>query len=324
MATYNIIKIKFLTPLHLGVGKEFFDFSSSNLHSDTLTSALAAIRVQRGHSEGVLEFLSSFSLSSAFPYVGEIFYLPKAIGNLKIKVRGKAEYEYRKNLKRIKYLEYPLWASLAEGKEVEVDSEQIHHSFLSCSKDFKLPYANHVVQRVQVPRGDDMEAEPFFFDWRFFNSESGLYCLTDTVGELFSELRSLFESLGEVGIGTDKNIGGGKFVVETGCLRFPDVADARSLQLLSLYLPTKEELDGLALATSRYNLLLRGGYMAGSGHESFRHLWKKSVYMFDVGSVFPASQNLCGKVVNLQPEWNDEKMHPVYRSGRPFCIPVNL
>lgn len=324
MATYNIIKMKFLTPLHVGVGKDFFDFSSSDLHNDTLTSALASIKAQRGCSEGIFEFLSSFSLSSAFPYVGETYYLPKAVGNLKVKVRGKTEYEYRKDLKKIGYIEYPLWTSLAEGKEIEVNSGQIHHSFLSCSKDFKLPYANHVVERVQVPRGEDMDAEPFYFDWRFFNSNSGLYCLTDAIGDLFSELKTLFEELGEAGIGTDKNIGGGKFVVETSSLRFPEVADAHSLQLLSLYLPTKEEMEGLSLTTSRYNLFLRSGYMAGSEYESFRHLWKKSVYMFGVGSVFSSSQQLRGKVVNLQPEWNDERMHPVYRSGRPFYIPVNL
>jgi hypothetical protein len=64
--------------------------------------------------------------------------------------------------------------------------------------------------------------------------------------------------------------------------------------------------------------------MAGSTEEKFRHLRKKSIYMFGVGSVFPTKETLDGKVVDLTPEWNDKRMHSVFRSGKPFYLPVTI
>ena len=46
--------------------------------------------------------------------------------------------------------------------------------------------------------------------------------------------------------------------------------------------------------------------------------------MFNVGSVFASTQSIVGKVVDLKPEWNDDKMHPVFRSGKPFVVPKNI
>jgi len=175
-----------------------------------------------------------------------------------------------------------------------------------------------------VPRADNADAEPFYFNWTYFSSEAGLYVLTDATGTVFSELTELFKLLGESGFGTDRNVGGGKFEVETGAIELPSVADANHTMLLSLFIPAKEELQALNLNAARYELLLRGGYMAGSSVEGFRHLRKRSVYMFGAGSLFPTVETLRGKVVDLKPDWNDERMHPVFRSGRPFTVKVKI
>ena len=45
MATFTVIRMTHFSPLHIGTGKENYDFSASDLHSDTLLSALAAMRV---------------------------------------------------------------------------------------------------------------------------------------------------------------------------------------------------------------------------------------------------------------------------------------
>jgi len=322
MATYHIIKMKFLTPIHIGKGKETYDVSSSELHSDTLIAALAAMKAQRGQTEHLEEFMSSFTLSSAFPYSGQSYFFPKPIGKINLKVRNKEEHEYRKKLKNIRFIERSIFASLTKGECKDIDEAAIQGAFVVDMKDkWRQPYMNQVSQRVSVPR-DGGDAAPFFFDWKYFDKNAGLYCLTDATGELFEEILDLFKQLGEAGLGTDKNVGGGKFDVEAGEMELPVVQDANAIMLLSLYLPMKEEMDKLQLEQSKYSLVLRGGYMAGSDVETFRHLWKKSVYMFDVGSVFPVVQSLKGKIVNLSPDWNDENMHPVYRSGKPFCLPV--
>lgn len=49
---------------------------------------------------------------------------------------------------------------------------------------------------------------------------------------------------------------------------------------------------------------------------------EKSVYMFNVGSTFCTTNPLEGKVVDLRPKWNDNRMHPVFRSGKPFVVPI--
>ena len=326
MPACNIIKLTNLSPLHIGTGNENrYDFSAADLHSDTLSAALAALRRQHGHTGGVKEFLQSFSLSSAFPFCDSICFLPKMRGKINVKVALKQEQTYRKQLKKIKYIDLALWRQLVQGDEITVDESQLKGDFLlSEIANFEPPFKSQVNRRVSVPRADNNNADPFFFNWTYFHQKAGLYCLTDAKDEQFETLLSLFKSLGETGLGTDRNIGGGKFEAIPGVLELPDIPDANQTMLLSLYIPVKEEIPQLSLQTANYELLLRGGYMAGSSEDSLRHLRKRSVYMFNVGSLFPTTGSLTGKIVNLAPAWNDERMHPVYRSGRPFYIPVKI
>jgi len=326
MPTYNIIKLKNLTPLHIGTGKENqYDFSATDLHSDTLSAALAALRSQQGKTDDVEDFLQSFSLSSAFPFWDNIYFLPKFQGKINVKVAAKAEYEYRKKLKRLKYIDVSLWSKLVQGDEIIVEESQLRGNFLvKTVSNFVNPYQSQVNQRVSVPRVDNENADPFFFNWTYFHEKAGLYCLTDAKDERFDEILKLFELLGETGLGTDRNNGGGKFEAEYDYLDLPEIQDAKQTMLLSLYVPTKEELTKLKLQTAKYELLLRGGYMAGSSEEGLRHLRKRSVYMFNAGSLFPTTEKLNGTIVNLAPAWNDKRMHPVFRSGRPFYLPVKI
>ncbi len=325
MTKYTAVKFKNLTPLHIGTGKENYDFSASELQSDTLSAAIAAIRAQKGKSDDIGGFLESFAISSAFPFAAGKLFLPKPQGKIDVSVSDMEEYPSRKKLKKIKYLESDIWNKLISGQKVEVKSDQLKGEFLLSDKEleeFGLPFKTQVNQRVSVPREDNMPAEPFFFEWKYFNQNAGLFCLLDTTNEMEEEIVSLLRSLGEVGLGTDRNVGGGKFDVECGELSIDNPADSNGQMLLSLFIPTEEEIAELDLSNSRYELLLRGGYMSGSDEVDFRHLRKKSIYTFNVGSLFHTKKTLNGKVVDLQPEWNDERMHPVYRSGKPFVVPV--
>lgn len=325
MATYTLVKFKNMTPLHIGTGKENYDFSSSDLHSDTLSSALVAIKMQTAGEDNLKSFMESFTVSSAFPFIGDRFFLPKPCGRINVQVTDADEYVVRKKLKKLRFVETELWNDLIAGKKLTVKNRQLNGAFLlsdSSDSSFTIPFKSQVNQRVSVPREDGKDAEPFFFEWTYFSANSGLYCLLDAPLDKRDELFQLFQRLGENGLGTDRNVGGGKFDVEMTELSIQDVASADSLLLLSLFIPTEEDLQNLDLEDSRYELLQRGGYIAGSQDPGFRHLWKKSVYMFNVGSVFHTTGSLEGKVVDLKPDWNDERMHPVFRSGKPFIIPI--
>lgn len=326
MATYTLIKLKDLSPLHMGTGKENYDFSASQLHSDTLSAALVAMKVRYGDTECLKEFLDSFTISSAFPYVGNHYFLPRPLGKLDIKFNDCDEYVSRKKLKSIKYIDHGLWKELISGNQLVVSIQQLKNGFLldNCS-DFKQPYRSSVHQRVTIPRAEEQDAEPFFFDWTFFHKEAGLYCLTEATGSKLEELVRLFQALGEYGIGTDKNVGGGKFSVEIEEFIVDEPMNSNGMMLLSLYIPTEEEIkSSIHLDDSKYELCLRGGYMAGSQENDFWHLRKKSIYMFNVGSIICSSSMLKGKIVDLRPDYDDERMHPVYRSGKPFVVPVKL
>lgn len=324
MPRYTIVKFKNMTPLHVGNGKENYDFSAVQLHSDTISAALAAIKVQTSGECDVKGFMESFVVSSAFPYWGESYFLPKPQGKIAVRVQGEEEHAYRKSLKKVRYVELSLWQELICGKGLVVESGQLQGEFLAGQLQMSMEpvCASQVVQRVTVPRDSSDDARPFFFEWKFYHPQAGLYCLLQAPEEKEAELVRLFSLLGEAGIGTDRNVGGGRFEVETEQLEIVCPEDADATMLLSLYIPTEEELEQLRLPESRYDLLRRGGYMAGSQEEEFRHLLKKSVYMLNAGSVFPTTALLRGKVVDLRPEWNDAAMHPVYRSGIPMCIPI--
>jgi len=325
MAKYKIIKLTSMSPLHIGTGRENYDFSSSALCSDTLSSAIASIRARNGGDKDTLEFMSSFSMSSAFPYFGDRMFLPLPKGRVNVTVKGKEEHEYRKALKKVRYAETSLWSSLSTGVQLSVDAEQLQGEFMvEGGGDVPVIYKKQVSQRVSVPRNADEDSSPFFFEWMYLNKDCGLYCIVDADDSLFAEIKGLFTTLGEIGIGTDKSVGGGKFDVEEGMIELSENKDPNASVVLSLYLPKEEELKFLDLPQSRYSMLLRGGYIAGSGDLSFRHLRKKSVYMFDVGSVFQTTEKIEGKVEDVTPQLNNQNIHKVYRSGKPIVVPIKI
>jgi CRISPR type III-A-associated RAMP protein Csm4 len=325
MAEYSIIKLKNLSPMHIGMGRESHDFSSTVLHSDTITAALAAMKAQKGEQDRIYDFLQSFKMSSAFPFFKDELFLPTPIGRLNVSINGKEEHQYRKGLKKVKYASLPIWKQLTKGESLELDEWQLKGGFITNNAGHKeMTISKALVnERVGVPRDNTDDSEPFFFEWNYFSQDAGLYVMTDATGAALQEITELFESLGQQGIGTDKSIGGGKFDAElTGSISIDESKEANAQMLLSLYIPTKEEVGRINLEESSYQLILRGGFIAGSSYEQFKHLRKKSVYMMDVGSVLYTSETIEGKIVDLRPEWNDKALHSVYRSGKALSVPI--
>lgn len=317
MSVYNIIKLRNITPLHISIGKDFYDTMYDDVLSDMLSAAVASIRVsQKGKTDDVEQFMNSFNLSSAFPFIGEDLYLPKPMGRISI---GIAE-EHRKKLKKIKYIEKSLFERLyIKGEKVEADKGQmIDDLLLNGVSDTKHFYKKQEVERVAIPRNEGVDAVPYFYELKYFSTNAGLYCITDAKGELFEELVDLFGRLGQEGVGSVKNIGCGHFDVETGRIELSDVVSSDRL-MLSMYIPTREELQSIDLEKSAYRMVLRGGYMAGSDNEARRQSLKRAVYMFESSSIIHCEEPLEGRVVNLS---NNYSSHNIYRSGKAFSIPI--
>lgn len=323
MTKYTVIRLCSLTPLHIGTGRENHDFAAGELHSDSISAALASIRASLGKTHDIGQFLSSFVISSAFPFYSKTYFLPKPIGNINVSVQNMPEHSYRKELKRIKYIDLSLWNRLISGGEhCVVDKEQIKGEFLVENPDSYQTISRHFVQeRVTVAR-DESDAKPFFFDWHYFNPNGGLYCLLKSNDATADEIVRLFKLLGQNGIGSDRNIGGGQFDVEVDFLELVANDFPTKSMLLSMYIPQKEEVKLLNLPNSQYSIMLRGGYISGSSSEQFLHLRKRSVYMFTPGSIFNTTAELKGTIVDLRPDWNNGNMHPIFRSGQPFVVNI--
>ena len=313
MAEFQIIRLKDLSPLHIGTGTENYYSSSGVLQSDTVSSALVAVGIQTGvlKESEITYFLNSFKISSAFPYCENEYYLPVSGGKIVLD-DPKYEKKYRKELKDMKFLEaeenFPVWAS---GKKLKTKLVKDNNAQSGNKK--------HVAERVTIAEN---LSTPFFFEWSFYEKNCGLYFILDCDKDAFEKVFKLFNILGEFGIGTDKNIGGGNFEVEKGQIELPDVNNPDATMILSSYIPEEKEFGCLNLQSSNYQLIKRGGYIAGSDNETFRHLRKKPVYLFASGSVFNTTQTLEGKIVDLAPKY--ENMHPIYRSGRPLTLKIKL
>lgn len=332
MATLRLIRLTAMSPLHIGIGRDTYDVAAPALHSDTLSAALAAIRAVQGKVDDLQQFLDSFALSSAFPYAVKgdktTLFMPKPAGKLNVAVKGLEEKDYRKSLKKVKFIALPIWRQLVAGDALQVEQDQLHGAYLldKADSEFTPPMKSVVSHRVAVPREDNKDAEPFAFEWTFFKDDehekSGLFCLLHADSdEVADEVTELFSELGEQGIGSDRNVGGGHFNIATEQFEFVNCAGANATMLLSSYIPTEEELTMLDVINSRYQLIKRGGFISGSNDDQWRHLRKNTIYMFTAGSTFNTLQPLKGKVVDLRPAWNDN-LHHVWRSGKPLAINI--
>lgn len=325
MTKFKVLKMHFSSPLHIGQGvTESYGRSGRILHSDSISGALAATFSSLYPDEDVKQFMESFQVSSAFPFSGEKLFFPKPM----IKLLVSSENEslvMTKKLKKLEYFDQSSFETILQGKELNVSTaEQLAGDgrfFLAKpERSFQTPYSSTVVQRVAVPRGDGGDASPFYFERLTFEINCGFWCFFEVAEDYQNRFLKCLIHLGENGIGTDRTVGNGQFNVEIDSLDLALPESNGNNLSLSLFWPAETEINGLELDKSAYLLKKRGGFIAGSSHEQFRHLRRKSVYMFVEGSVFAGK--IEGKIDNLRPDWNDSKLHPVWRDGRAFSLPI--
>ncbi|HQH18488.1 MAG TPA: type III-A CRISPR-associated RAMP protein Csm4 [Bacteroidales bacterium] len=339
------IKLRFVTPVHFGRGREELDKTELVYHSDSLKSALYAIGLPLFEDwKNENNFFSTFRISSCFPFAKNEFFLPKPQLKREINFGGTSDDKTAKKVKKIEYFEKSIFEEYINNTNGKFEINQAHISpegAFVCNDENTFTHTNNngikskysfykteVQQRVAVPNEWELEeSKPFYIDRIYFEKECGLYFLAEFDNSLIEEqvLKS-FRLLGENGIGTDRTVGNGLFEFDNhkDVIDFHlNIPNSKGLSLsLGLYLPTEEEHASIAFDKSAWSLLKRGGYMAGSESEEFRHLRKKSIYMFGEGSVFESAKTLNGKYENLAPVWNNEKMHPVWRDGQ--CLMIKI
>ena len=330
----SIVRLQFNTPLHIANERIDYATSSAYMHSDAMTAAIYFAWAQLGQVEWIPKSpdeVYGFSLSSLFPYTTsetkQVYFLPRPM--VRIENEEILDTKLRKKLKKVKYVDTVIFQKMLNGEGVPARENDVNGIFRSIAPISHSIVKSQVVPRVSVSRTGQDDTSIFYMERHYFNEGSGLYCLLQYDNEeIEKRVQIALNYLGEEGIGTDRNIGNGKFIPSFGESLSLNVEAKGGLGInLGLYCPSnKDELIAMiGHKDAGYDFIKRGGWLS----EPYNTWRKKNVYMLTEGSVFslPASDSdhqfpVFGKLVNLQPTEEPAVLpHPVWRSGKSLFVP---
>ncbi|MDW8332415.1 MAG: type III-A CRISPR-associated RAMP protein Csm4 [Cyclobacteriaceae bacterium] len=326
---FQVVKFHFRAPVMLSKGSVDYTDIDQTLHSDTLKNALFVCALQLFGKEAINhEFFHQFTISSAFPFFENEFFFPKPFVRLPFEFEGQTEpYHYAKKVKKLLWLGKSVFEAVCRAETVTIKNGQFSENNRFLSRQLTHLNRRSVVlteeqQRVKINYAAD--SEPYYASRIRFEPGAGFYVLLQSDATFFSKiLKPAFRLLGENGLGSYKNLGNGFFEPEFSnsplILSLP--ARPNAWVALSLYCPHKEEITTSLLQQSHYQLIKRGGYLASPENVRFMSWRKKSVYMFQEGSVFPASDKPKGKLADVTPSGLP---HPVYRDGQALFFPLTI
>lgn len=330
----SIVLLQFTTPLHIGNERSDYATSSAYMHSDAMTAAIFYAWAQLGQVEWIpktTEDIYGFSLSSLFPYTTnetkKVYFLPRPM--VRIENEEIVDTKLRKKLKKVKYVDTVIFQKMLKGEGVPAREKDVNGIFRSIDPITHSIVDSQVIPRVSVSRSGQEDTVIFYMERNYFSEGSGLYCLLQYENaEIEKRVQIAFNYLGEEGIGTDRNIGNGKFIPSFGESLSLNIEAKAGLGInLGLYCPSsKDELSTMiGDKDAGYDFIKRGGWLS----EPYNTWRKKNVYMLTEGSVFslPVSDSnhkfpVFGKLVNLQPTEEPAVLaHPVWRCGKSLFVP---
>ena len=329
--TFNVYKLYFTSPLHLGDAREDYGISLRTIASDSLYAALISCLAKLGADVPVNGDLGC-TISSLFPFYQKekesnaVLFFPKPLKQT-LPTSDKA-VEERKKVKKVAWLDAQAFSKILNGKQLFDDAtiDNIQGEYLTDKEIDKDFICSQVSARVTVSRDGQKDAKPFYMDRIMFKGYSGLYFIA--IGDV-SLLEKALNLLQHEGIGTDRNVGNGYFEYENPSIEIDVPDDAEFAMSLSSFVPeSKEQLQQMIASDEvAYDFQRRGGWITTPPHNTLR---KNVIYAFTAASVFKLHSNgltTLGKVdIDLKPEisWDDKLNHPVWRCGRALLLPIKL
>lgn len=323
----QLFKLEFLSALHVdskGSGQP--EVSDDFIRSDTLSAALciswAAVRPDTGDDF----FLSPpFTVSSAFPYIGDALLFPMPAWRIWADADDDAK---RKEMKKVKWISKGVFDRVLTGEALEfadvhslpggvamLPEEVAAHPDLVAS----APWTAAERQRVMVDRcGMTHEGGLFFFALQFFAPQAGLWFLANAEPDSLSKFRGALAYLGDTGIGADRSSGLGHFkVVEEREFKMPKVKSEGYVSL-SLFNPGEGDDIGELTRKTAYGILARSGWISNAT------VGRPPIRVFAEGSYFSGKPK--GRVVRMLPEDIREKLklpleHDAPRDFRAIYLP---
>jgi len=304
--------------------------SGALVHSDTLHGALMAVAALT--RSPLLERAAEIRLSSVYPFWREVFFYPKPFLPRPGQVEG-GDVKHRKRWKSVSLLSEKLLATWLRGAEVPDDDIQVLQggAAVLASELAGLPtppdklVAEDFSAAVVIDRAGGT-TKPYDRRGLRVNTDKGcgVWFMVEMDQGYLPRFQRLVQELGEQGLGGERSVGYGRFdflnVEQIASIKDTfGSAEAPAFYTLSLYLPTREEVErGVLEAPAAYDCALRGGWIHGVGGSDQR---KRSLRMCVEGSVFPSVSERHGEVRDVRPA--GFTAHPVWRSGLAFALPCH-
>jgi len=321
---YELVKLSFKTPLHLGEKEGMMEDSNFIIHSDILFSAICnsfrSLYGKRALEEllgGFRDNNQPFLISTAFPYYKDILFFP-------IPMDLKPPNGDIKSFRKLRLIPKDLFEGLCkrelfkmegyafvQDKKVLMPEKFLKDLLVEREKSYPI-WDEREIQRVAL---DSVTSASEIFSFRevVFKDIAGLFFLIDWKERRFeNQVKAAINLLGDEGIGGDRNSGKGVFTASFGELPIVK-GGGRDYLLLSLYYPDKEGIKGF---DGVYDFKIRGGFVYSFDNTTRR---KKYVRMFTEGSIIKGREPI-GSLVDVTPYGFSD--HKVYRYGYAFSIPI--
>lgn len=334
-ANIKLIRIRFTTPLHISNARSDYGVSETVIHSDTLYSAI----IEAWNSIGLTKLIPQnstvnlpFTISSLFPYASTtnnkeiVYFLPRPAS-----YNPEVPIELVKDVKKIEYIEAEYFKRLQNGGTINIDTNLIKKNLLT-DKSIQVPlYTRSEVPRVKVPRSLGEDAQPFYTERIYFHENAGLYFfLQYSNDEILNAIKSALDYLKEEGIGTDRNVGNGKFNYEieenASIIHFNNIPTEYSLNLSLFIPPDHETVKNILDEKTYFAFTTRGGWITTFPYLTLR---KKYIRAIKEGSVLKLKNGISGKIVDITPDKNrlpinSQNIHPIFRVGQSIWVPFKI
>lgn len=330
---FDIIRFKFTTPLHIGNERSDCSTGSPILHSDSIYAAICHAWARLGKADWIGESgQSGFTISSLFPFIKDgtyfSYFLPKPMLLLDENSKDDLDTSVRKALKKVQWIDIPVFEGLASGAPLSYTDtffDKGYQSMKEFPKGMEEPIINQSMPRASISRTGLENTKIYYIDRYYFHNQAGLYAFIKfETGVSKSRIETAFRLLADEGLGTDRNVGHGKFdfTMDKITINLPNETEFGIN--LGMYCPaSKKEWVQFSeynteKARSGFNLVRRGGWMSEP-----RNTWRKrSVFMAMPGGVFKTNGRLtAGTIVNIEPTGEVNTGHPVWRNGQSIFLP---
>lgn len=339
--TFQVARLRFTAPLHIGSVRDNLAPSETQVHSDTLYAAIMHVWAMLGYE---VPKEPPFAISSLFPYTQSgkgayRYFLPLPLFRNEATFSGGNSTQnpkYEKQQKKVAWVDTSAFEQMAAGKPLpvgEFDAEILRYTNLQGAYYSSQPmgevYKARVTPRATISRDGDEDTQIFYIERLHFASDAGLYLLyqADTP-ETEQMLKNALDVLQDEGIGTDRTVGNGFFRVSYDNLTLALPEPSGLYTNLSLFCPESADqlAPMLAEPACRWDTLRRGGWITANGMRTLR---KQDTTMLREGSVLhlPHGSGFVpqlGVTRDVTPEIiQSTRPHPIYRTGKALFVPIH-